>query len=80
MNETPSAMHAAPGSDVTAAAQPEGYAAALTALAARQGLLLAVKDVPEGRYLSANAGFAAFVGRSPAELAGRTDGDLLDAR
>jgi diguanylate cyclase (GGDEF)-like protein len=76
MNETTPAMQATSGA---AAADPgQGYAAALMALAARQGLLLAVKDVPEGRYLSGNAGFAAFVGRSLAELVGRTDADLLE--
>ncbi len=53
-------------------------AAALQALAARQGLMLALKDADTGRYLQVNDKFAAFLGRTPHEVLGRTDNDLLD--
>jgi diguanylate cyclase (GGDEF)-like protein len=53
-------------------------ALALQALAEQQGWPLAVKDAENGRYVLANAGFAALVGCSADEVRGRTDGDLFD--
>jgi diguanylate cyclase (GGDEF)-like protein len=52
---------------------------ALNAALARQGDLLAVKDVASGAYVHVNAALAAWLGRAVADVIGRTDADLLDA-
>ena len=54
-------------------------AQALPAVLARRGELLAVKDAASGRYAHVNEAMAAWLGRSAADLTGRTDGELFDA-
>lgn len=48
------------------------------ALAGQQGWLWTLKDASDGRYLSANAAWAAYVGRPLGDVPGRTDNELLD--
>lgn len=43
-----------------------------------EGGLLAVKDLDSGRYLQVNDAMAAFIGRPPSEIVGRTDADWFD--
>ncbi|MCY7314735.1 MAG: diguanylate cyclase [Rubrivivax sp.] len=52
---------------------------ALPALLQQRDGLLAVKDVDSGRYRHVNAAMAAFIGRSAAEIVGRSDSELFDA-
>jgi len=54
-------------------------AQALPAVLARRGELLAVKDAASGRYAHVNEAMAVWLGRSAADLTGRTDGELFDA-
>lgn len=51
----------------------------LAALLQSRGDLLLIKDVQAQRYVHANDAMLQFLGRSAAELAGRTDGELFDA-
>jgi diguanylate cyclase (GGDEF)-like protein len=44
----------------------------------KQGALVALKDVAELRYVQADQGLATLVGRSLADLLGRTDAELFD--
>jgi diguanylate cyclase (GGDEF)-like protein len=54
-------------------------AGALQGLLQRQGSLLAVKELPSGRYVHVNEGMAALLERRAAEVLGRTDGELFEA-
>jgi len=51
----------------------------MPALLERQGALLAVKDAATGRYEHVNAAMAGLFGTTPAQMTGRTDGELVDA-
>ena len=44
----------------------------------RVEVLLAVKDAGTGRYVYVNAGMASLFDRTPSQMVGMTDGDLLD--
>jgi diguanylate cyclase (GGDEF)-like protein len=50
----------------------------LEAQAERSGVLLAVKDAANGRYLHVNGAMAAFLGRPAPAIVGQTDADLFD--
>ena len=54
-------------------------AGVLAALLQRQGGLLAVKELPAGRYVHVNEGMAALVQLSATEMLGHTDSELFDA-
>lgn len=54
-------------------------ASLLPPVLARQGDLLAVKDVRSGRYVHVNPAMAAWLHKSVDDLLGRTDSDLFDA-
>ena len=68
--------------DNPAAAPLEGsalaQAVAWRAWGEQHALGMGLKDAADGRYLEANAAFAALFGRSPAETIGSTDAELLD--
>jgi diguanylate cyclase (GGDEF)-like protein len=51
----------------------------MPAVLARQGELLAVKDITSGRYVHVNPAMAAWLQRAPDDVIGCTDGDLFDA-
>ena len=67
-----------PAADPAAAALHAAQAQLFEALANQLGWLWTLKDAADGRYLRANAGWAAFVGRPLDELLGHTDAELLD--
>ena len=68
--------HDSPGLGAEVAA---AMSAAAQAFAAKQGLLLSVKSARTGRYLHVNDGFAALLGRTPAQVLGHSDNELVDA-
>ncbi len=80
---TASPLPQAPSAEsVAAASSPLIDAAlrhALDGVLTRLGLLMAVKDANSGRYLAANPGYAAWLGRTLSELIGSTDAELFDA-
>ncbi|MEW6705939.1 MAG: diguanylate cyclase [Pseudomonadota bacterium] len=51
----------------------------LPLLVDHEGAMLSLKDAGTGRYLHVNPAMAAWFGVAPAEVAGRTDNELLDA-
>lgn len=55
------------------------FALVLPALAERQGTMLAVKDAGSGSYIWVNESMARWLGRDAAQVAGRSDADLLEA-
>ena len=58
-------------------AEPAGLAGALLEMLDRADVLLAVKDVAQGRYLHVNQRMAEMLGRPAHELLGLTDAELL---
>ena len=70
--------------DLPGAAPPPGaelvpvLAALLPALLQRQGQLLAVKELPGGRYVHVNDAMAALLKRPAAQVVGQHDADLFD--
>jgi diguanylate cyclase (GGDEF)-like protein len=58
---------------------PAARAALLAAWAERQPLALTVKDADSGRYVAADAAFAAWVGREVAAIVGHVDAELFGA-
>lgn len=70
---------ALPVIDAAIAASVLGLQAqALQALAQQQGWPVAVKAADDGRYLVANAAFAALMGRAADEVVGRSDAELFE--
>jgi len=53
-------------------------AGVLDAWLARQGAMLAIKDVASGRYAHVNAAMARFLGRAVQDIVGRNDAELVD--
>ncbi len=58
---------------------PAVAAQLLPALLADRNELLAIKELPSGRYVHVNPAMAAFLGKPVQEVLGHTDADLLDA-
>jgi diguanylate cyclase (GGDEF)-like protein len=58
---------------------PGALDALLGGLIERLGAAWAVKDAASGRYVGVSAGMASFLGRTPQDVVGRTDNELLDA-
>lgn len=67
-----------PAPDSAGSAVQVARAQLFEALSAQQGWMVAIKDAADGRYLHANAAWAAFIGRAPDDIAGHTDAELLD--
>jgi diguanylate cyclase (GGDEF)-like protein/PAS domain S-box-containing protein len=59
-------------------AEDAGLVAALLETLDRVEVLLAIKEVPSGRYVHANARMAELFGRTPAELMGSVDTQLME--
>jgi diguanylate cyclase (GGDEF)-like protein len=73
----PSAAIAPPVLAALQAGAP-AFPGVLAELLAQTGAMLAVKDAASGRYLHVDPALAAFFGRTPQDLAGLTDADLLE--
>ena len=54
------------------------WQALLLALVERQAAMLAVKLLADGGYVFVNTAMAAFLGRAPAQIIGRTDAELFE--
>ena len=83
MNETPSSGtsgHAETARSLASAlgAQEAVLAGALLDTLERLNLLVSIKEVASGRYLHANQRMAEVFGRTPGELIGAVESDLLD--
>ena len=80
---TASSLPHAPSADSVAAASSSvidsALRHALDGVLTRQSLLMSVKDATSGRYLTANLGYATWLGGTLSDLIGSTDADLFDA-
>ena len=77
MSSTPSSTE-----DERSAALVQDFGPVLAALfegwAARQGVMLSIKDAASGRYAYVNAAMAGFLGRPASQICGHGDAELVD--